>query len=75
MDHSYTKSDIMLELGNLEYMFSPWRLECAKKYMKKHEFLRSGVKLRLKLQLILKTEARIHKSANNLILLSFCFKH
>ena len=31
----------MLELGNLEYMFPPWRLECAKKSMKKHEFLRS----------------------------------
>ena len=32
----------MLELGNLEYMFSPWRLEWARKFMKKHEFLRSG---------------------------------
>ena len=38
---SYTKSDILLELGNLEYMFSPWRLECAKTFMKKHNFLRS----------------------------------
>ena len=31
----------MLELGNLEYMLPPWRLECARKFMKKHEFLRS----------------------------------
>ena len=39
---SYTKSNIMLELGNIEYMFSPWRLEWAQIFMKKHEFLRSG---------------------------------
>ena len=32
----------MLELGNLEYMFSPWRLEWARKFMKKEEFLRSA---------------------------------
>ena len=40
---SYTKSDIMLELGNIEYMFSPWRLEWAQIFMKKHEFLRSDL--------------------------------
>ena len=39
---SYTKYNIMLELGNIEYMFSPWRLEWAQIFMKKHEFLRSG---------------------------------
>ena len=72
---SYTKSDIMLELGNLEYMFSPWRLECAKKSMKKHEFLRSGVKLRLKLQLTLKAAVKIHKLSNNFMHFSFSFKH
>ena len=38
---SYTKYDTILELGNLEYMFSSWRLECAKTFMKKHNFLRS----------------------------------
>ena len=32
---SYTKSDIMLELGYLEYMLSPWRLECAKRSYEK----------------------------------------
>ena len=32
----------MLELGNIEYMFSPWLLEWAQIFMKKHEFLRSG---------------------------------
>ena len=32
----------MLELGNVEYMFSPWLLEWAQIFMKKHEFLRSA---------------------------------
>ena len=34
-----------------------------------------SVKLQLKLQLIVKTEAKIHKSANNFMHLSFSFKH
>ena len=31
----------MLELGSLEYTFSPWRQEWAKIFMKKGKFLRS----------------------------------